>query len=105
MTPEEKEKFAKAYRTWMDKNPNADIPISDATLNGQVLTLRTLMETELSTGALFQEVDRFLAQNRNVTLDQIIEMNFGPQPKEQPPAPESARPKNPSVRPSRHWKI
>ncbi len=111
MTPQDQEKFAKACRAWIDKNPEADVPMQGAfTPDGEPLTPRTLIEYGLFSGELFEAADMFLALNPGLTIDDLIEMNFGPQEKTQAePQPEQKTQPQPQNKktsgPKRHYKI
>ncbi len=95
MSPEDQQKVATAYRTWMDKKADADKSISDSVmLNGKPMTSRILMEFELASGEIYKDMDELLAEN-HMTLDKLIELKFGPQPK-----PDAA-----TARKHRHFRI
>ncbi len=81
MSPEDQQKVAAAYRAWMDKKPDADKSVCDsATLNGKPMTSRVIMEFELASGEIYKTMDELLVEN-HMTLDKLLELKFGPQPR------------------------
>ncbi len=85
MSPEDREKFAAAFRAWMDNKSDADTPGYMAR-DGRLMTPREAMEDELASGAAFLAAELALAQRPGTTVDQLIDRVFRQQPAPQPNA-------------------
>ncbi len=77
------------------------------TPDGEPLTPRSLIEFGLKSGELFEAADMFLALNPGLTIDDLIEINFGRQENTKPEPEQKAQPQ-PNKKVShgkRHYKI
>ncbi len=99
MSPEDQQKFEKAYRAWMEKNPYADKPGGNGD-GYELLTPRQIMEIGLKSGSIFEAWDEFLLAKPDQNLDDVLKDLFGETPKENPPPPARKPP-----RPQRHFRI